>query len=823
MTCASCVRTVEKGLARTAGVSGCEVNFAAETAQVAYDPALVQPAGLVAAVQGLGYDVPTTTTTLAIGGMTCASCVRTVEVSLKRLPGVVSAGVNFAAETATVVYVPTTVSVADLTRAVIEAGYGARPVAAPGELSAEGEDVVEAEHRRELKTLQVKLVFSLAVAGTLMLGMLGPMLGWAWVPAWLANPWFQLVLATPVQFWAGAQFYRGAIAAGRHHTTNMNTLIAVGTSAAFFTSVAAVLAPTLFTVGVHDANMAMSSMAVPLYFDTSAMIIALILLGKYMEARAKAGTSAAIKKLMGLQARTARVLRDGAELDLPVAELVVGDLILVRPGEKVPVDGVVVTGASALDESMLTGESLPVDKGPGDEVIGATLNKTGSFQFRATKVGRDTALAQIVRLIQEAQGSKAPIQRLADTVAAYFVPAVLITAALTFLGWFLLGPEPRFQFALLTSISVLIIACPCALGLATPTAIMVGTGRGAELGVLFRSASALETAHGVTAVVLDKTGTLTAGQPRVTDVVVAQGMGALSSDELLRLAASAERGSEHPLGEAIVAHARTAGLGLTEPTGFVAFPGQGLEAQVGDRRVALGNLAMMQARGLELGELAEAAAILAADGKTPMFVALDDAAAGLIAVADTLKPDSAAAVMALEQLGLDVWMLTGDNQRTADAIARQAGIRHVLAEVLPDQKSAKVKELQAAGQRVAMVGDGINDAPALAQADVGLAIGTGTDVAMEAADVTLMRGSLGGIPTALALSRATMRNIKQNLFWAFAYNVLLIPVAMGLLYPFTGRLLDPVLAAAAMALSSVTVVGNALRLKRFRVAPMDTA
>ncbi|MDE3076491.1 MAG: copper-translocating P-type ATPase, partial [Chloroflexota bacterium] len=612
-------------------------------------------------------------------------------------------------------------------------------------------------------------------------------------------------LATPVQFWSGWQFYKGAVAAARHLTTNMNTLIAVGTTAAYLFSVGSILFPSFF--GAQGAT----------YFDTASLIVGLILLGRYFEARAKGQTSAAIKKLLGLRAKTARVVRDGLELDILVEEVAVGDVVVVRPGEKIPVDGVVLEGRSAVDQSMLTGESMPVEKGPGEEVIGATLNKVGSFRFRATKVGKDTALAQIVKLVEEAQGSKAPIQRLADLVTSYFVPAVIGLAVLAFAIWLVFGPDPRLNHALLNFVAVLIIACPCALGLATPTAIMVGTGKGAENGILFRSAEALETLHKVQAIILDKTGTLTAGKPVVTDVISANGLG---NEELLALAASAERGSEHPLGEAIVERARELALELQDVSEFQAVPGRGIDARVGQAKVLFGNLQLLRERKVAADGLEAQGAALAADGKTAMYLAAEGRAVGLIGVADTLKPNSAAAVAALKRLGIQVYLLTGDNRRTAEAIARQVGIDSdkVLADVLPDQKAAKVKELQAGGLKVAMVGDGINDAPALAQADVGLAIGTGTDVAMEAAQVTLISGDLAKIPVATALSRATMRTIKQNLFWAYAYNTILIPVAMGALYPFFALFLNPILAGAAMATSSVTVVSNALRLRGFRAS-----
>jgi Cu+-exporting ATPase len=599
----------------------------------------------------------------------------------------------------------------------------------------------------------------------------------------------------------------------------MNTLIAVGTSAAYFYSLAMTIAPGFFrTRGITPA----------VHYETAAVIITLILLGRLLEAIARGRTSEAIKRLMGLQSKTARLVRDGEETDVPVDEVRIGDRVVMRPGEKIPVDGIVREGASAVDESMLTGESLPVEKRPGDGVIGATLNKTGTFRFEATKIGKETVLAQIIRLVEEAQGSKAPIQRLADRVAGVFVPTVIGIAVLTFLVWLAVGPSPAFLFAMLNFVAVLIIACPCALGLATPTAIMVGTGKGAELGILIRNGASLETAHKLTTVVFDKTGTLTKGEPEVTDILRDESREtraetdeprAVSREELLRLAASLERGSEHPLGEAIVTRAKEQGLTLSEVTEFEAVPGLGVRGRVDGQAVLLGNAKFLADSGVELQELTPAAEGLAARGRTPMFVAVDGRAAGVIAVADTLKERSVEAVRALRRLGLELVMITGDNRRTAAAIAKQVGIDRVLAEVLPEQKAGEVRKLQAEGKVVAMVGDGINDAPALAQADVGIAIGTGTDVAMEASDITLIRGDLTSVVTAIELSKRTIRTIRQNLFWAFLYNVLGIPIAAGVLYPFTGLLLDPMIGSAAMALSSVSVVSNSLRLRRFRPRP----
>jgi Cu+-exporting ATPase len=803
MSCASCAAKIEKGLSNVEGVSKATVNFASEKATVVFHPSQTDLSHLIEKVKDLGYGAKVEKAILPIQGMTCASCVNKVEKGLNSLKGVVHASVNFATERASVEYIPEEVTIRDLKKAVQDAGYQV--------LEVKEEDIVEKERlarERELSRLRWKFI----TGAILLVPILVLMYGATLLEKWFGlskemNFFIQFLLATPVQFWAGWQFYVGFWKATKHKTSDMNTLIAVGTSAAYLYSL-------IVTFGSH--LIMVKGLMVDVYFDTSAAIIVLILLGRFLEARAKGKTSEAIKKLIGLQPKTAKVIRNGNEMDIPVADVFPGDMVVVRPGEKIPVDGTLREGYSSVDESMVTGESLPVEKETGDRVIGATINKTGTFRFEAIKVGKDTVLAQIIRLVQEAQGSKPPIARMVDVIASYFVPIVIVIAIVTFLVWYFFGPHPALTYAFLNFVAVLIIACPCALGLATPTSIMVGTGKGAENGILIRGAEALETAHQLTTIVLDKTGTLTKGEPSVTDIIESK---KFSKKEILTLAASAEKGSEHPLGEAIVNKAKIENLGLLDPKDFQAIAGYGIEATIDSRKILLGNLKLMEERKVFLNGFLEKAEHLSSEGKTPMFLAVDGEAAGIIAVADTLKENSKEAVEALQRMGLEVVMLTGDNQRTAKAIARQIGIDRVLAEVLPEMKAEEVRRLQGKGKKVGMVGDGINDAPALAQADVGIAIGTGTDVAMESSDITLIGGDLRRIVTAIALSKATIRNIRQNLFWAFAYNTILIPVAAGVLFPFFGILLNPIFAAGAMAFSSVTVVTNALRLRKFK-SPM---
>ena len=737
--------------------------------------------------------------TLPVRGMHCAACVGKVEGALARVPGVETAVVNLATERATVAFDPALADIGALQAAVAAVGY--ELAAAPAPPGGEAEDRERAAREGEQQLLRRAVIVGAVLSAPLLVGGMPDLFPWA--PAWLRNPWLHLVLATPVQFWVGASLHAGFLRDLRYRSASMATLVSLGTNAAYAFSVAVTLWPHVF----HAAG-AMT------YYETAAVVITLVVLGRWLEARARGRASEAIRRLVSLAPRTARVLRAGDEVDVPTAEVEVGDLIRIRPGERLPVDGTVVEGTSAVDESMLTGESVPVDKVPGDGVAAGTVNRTGSFVFRATRVGGETMLARIVALVEEAQGSRAPIQRLADRVAAVFVPIVLVIAAATFVGWWWLGPEPALVHALTNAVAVLVIACPCAMGLATPTAIMVATGRGAEYGVLIRSAAALERLSDAATIVVDKTGTLTVGRLALTDVVVAEP--AITEAEVVALAAAAEQGSEHPIGAALVARAKELGLALPALGAFVTVPGQGVDALAAEGRVLIGNRALMQARGVEIDALQAHAAALAAEGKTVVYVAFAGQALGLAAVADVLKPDAAAVVAALRRRGRDVVMLTGDHRMTAMAIARQAGIDRILAEVQPDAKAREVAALQARGHVVAMVGDGINDAPALAQADVGIAMGSGTDVAIEAADVTLMRGDLDGVVLAVDLSARTLRIVRQNLVWAFGYNVVLIPVAAGLLYPLAGVLLSPILAGAAMALSSVSVVTNSLRLRRWQ-------
>jgi Cu+-exporting ATPase len=736
---------------------------------------------------------------LRVTGMSCASCAANVERALRCVDGVRTANVNLATSRATVMFDPRQVDAGRLVRAVRDAGYEvADPAGGPerrGEEATQGD-----EEYRALKT-------SVKWGGVLALVVfLGSMRHWfPWVPGVFQNSYVLWALATPVQFVLGRRFYKGAWGALRHRSADMNTLVAVGTTAAYVFSAAATAVPGLLRSAAVEPQV---------YFDTSAVIIVLILFGRMLEARAKGRTSDAIRKLMGLRPGTARILDAAGERQVPIEEVRVGDVLVVRPGEQIPVDGTVLEGRSSIDESMITGESLPVEKGPGDSIVGATLNKWGSFRLLAGSVGEDTALAKIIRLVQEAQGTKAPIQRLADVIAGYFVPVVIGVAVLTFVVWSIFGPPGKPVFALLNFVAVLIIACPCALGLATPTAIMVGTGKGAERGILIKSGESLETVHRVDTVVFDKTGTLTTGRPETTDFVLAAGT---TADRLLFLAASAEMGSEHPLGQAVVRGARARGIGVERPGDFRALEGLGVEAAVKGARVIVGSRKLVEGAGIDASPLAARAESLAGEGKTMAFVGVDGRLAGLIALSDTLKPSARPAVEKLRGMGLAVIMLTGDNRRTAAAVAALAGIDNVIPEVLPGGKVEVVRKLQAEGKRVAMVGDGINDAPALAQADVGMALGTGTDVAMASADITLMSGDLAAVVSAFELSRRTIRTIKQNLFWAFAYNVVGIPVAAGVLYPVFGLLLNPMIASAAMAMSSVSVVSNSLRLRRAKI------
>jgi len=792
MTCASCVKAVEKALSRVKGVTDVSVNFASEKASITAGD-YIPVESLIQAVESEGYEVATSRLEFAIRGMTCAACVAAVERALGGLYGVVSVNINLASEKAVVEYIPTLTGFEDFKEAVKAQGYTAEAI------TEEFIDREKESREREYRELLLRFRVSAVISVLILLG------SFTDIPV-LSNWYLLFLLATVVQFWAGIRFYKGAWTAIKHLSTNMNTLIAMGTSAAYLYSVTATFFPGIFETGGLRAH---------IYFDTSSIIIALILLGRLLEAKAKGKTSEAMRKLIGLQAKTARVVRNGKEAEIPIEDVSVGDTVIVRPGERIPVDGVVTDGYSSVDESMLTGESLPVEKSAGDTVFGGTINKVGSFKLRASRIGRDTALAQIIRLVEEAQGSKAPIQRLADRIASIFVPAVIIAATLTFAIWYFLGPEPSFTRALMNFIAVLIIACPCALGLATPTAIMVGTGKGAEKGILIRNAEALETAHRIQAIVMDKTGTITKGEPELTDIIITTD--SADRDSILQMSASAEKVSEHPLAEAIVRKAEELGLALIEPENFEAIPGGGIRARIGSGNVFIGNLPSLEKEGIDLTAVSETVERLSSEGKTAVIVSVNNEVKGVFGIADSTKEGSVEAISELKKMGLEVVMLTGDNERTASRIAELVGIDRFFAGVLPEGKVEVVKKLKQEGKIVAMVGDGINDAPALAEAHVGIAIGTGTDIAMEASDITIIKGDLRSVVEAIKLSKLTLRTIKQNLFWAFFYNVVGIPVAAGILYPFGGPLLNPVFASAAMAFSSVSVVTNSLRLRKKRL------
>ena len=802
MTCANCSMRVERTLKKTEGVQDATVNLATERATIQYDPDVASTTDVLEAIRKSGYTPVTTEITITVGGMTCANCSSRVERSLKKLDGVLDAAVNLTTERATIQYLPDTVSPAELKAAIRNAGYDVLETEA-------GKDRADTEREaRERELMQLRRDLTIAAAFTIpillleMIPMLIPALGHrlhTLVP--MTTLYYLLfVLGSVVQFGPGRRFYQRGWPSLRALSPDMNSLVMIGTSAAYGYSVIATFMPWVLPAGT-----------VHVYYEAAAVIVTLVLLGKYLEAIAKGRTSEAIRKLISLQAKTARVVRDGQELELPIDEVLPNDVILVRPGEKIPVDGTLIEGSSYVDEAMITGEPIPVQKGPGDEVVGGTLNKTGAFRFRATKVGADTLLAQIIQMVERAQGSKPRIQALADKVVSVFVPVVMLMATITFIVWMIFGPQPALTFALVSTVSVLIIACPCAMGLATPTSIMVGSGKAAEMGVLFRKGEALQSLQEASIIALDKTGTLTKGRPELTDFIVQEGFDEVDT---LQLVASVESNSEHPIAEAIVQAAKRRGLELIDIEAFEATPGFGVEAQVAGRTVHVGADRYMTKLGLQPQAFAEVAGRLADDGKTPLYAAVDGQLAAVIAVADPIKASTPAAIQALHQLGLRVAMITGDNRRTANAIGRQLGIDEVLAEVLPDGKVEAVQKLQAEG-KVAFIGDGINDAPALASAHVGVAIGTGTDIAIESADVVLMSGDLRNVPNAIALSKTVLRNIKQNLFWAFFYNTLLIPVAAGVLFPAFGILLSPMLAAGAMAFSSIFVLTNALRLRRF--------
>ena len=790
MTCAACATRIEKGLKKMDGVQDANVNLALEKAMVKFDPAVMGPSDIQKKVRDLGYDVITDKKELVLTGMTCAACATRIEKGLNKMDGVLQANVNLALEKASVEFNPSAISPKDLIQKVESLGYGAMVK------SDENEKEAVDYRQKEIEKQQGKFLFAAILSLPLLWAMAGhfSFTSFLWVPDAFMNPWVQLALATPVQFFIGKQFYVGAYKALKNKSANMDVLVVLGTSAAYFYSIYL----SIQTIG-SDAH------SVGLYFETSAVLITLIILGKLFEAKAKGRSSEAIKKLMGLQAKTATVIRNGEEMTIPLEDVVTGEILLVKPGEKVPVDGEVLEGTSALDESMITGESVPIDKTVGDSVIGATINKNGFLKIKATKVGKETALSQIIKIVEEAQGSKAPIQRMADLISGIFVPIVVGIAVITFLIWYFWADPGNFASALEKLIAVLVIACPCALGLATPTSIMAGSGRAAEFGILFKGGEHLEMTHKVNTVILDKTGTITNGAPVLTDVLTD-----MDETEFLSLVGSAEKQSEHPLAQAIVEGIKEKSIELKEVTDFENIPGYGIKANVDGKEILVGTRRLMKKYNVEIDSVLDKMEGLEKKGKTAMLAALDGNYAGLVAVADTIKETSTSAIKRMKEMGLEVIMITGDNKQTASTIAKQAGVDHVIAEVLPEGKADEVKKLQAQGKKVAMVGDGINDAPALATADIGMAIGTGTDVAMEAADITLIRGDLNSIPDSILMSHKTMRNIKQNLFWALAYNTIGIPIAaLGFLAPW--------LAGAAMAFSSVSVVLNALRLQKVKL------
>ncbi len=813
--CSSCIPTIESEIKKLPGIDFASINIATEKAHIEFSNSEVKTGDIITAIKKAGYQTGHATISIGIVGMHDASSITQIEEGLKRTSGVLSASVDLATGSAIIKYIPGLADLNKIKNEIKKLGYDTFDTSGvksdKSEDSKAGKEEIDenqAAREKEYKTLMKKFIFAAVLAL--------PVIFFSYPTVWNLPEQFQMgsetlrliwvamsILSLPVMFWSGSQFYTGAWAGIKNRSANMNTLVATGISAAWLYSFVATYFPGVFP----------SAELADQFFDVIFVVVALVILGMALEIRAKGKSSEAIKKLMGLQAKTARVLRDGNEIDLPVEEVVLDDIIIVRPGEKIPVDGVIVDGSSSIDESMITGEAIPTEKNVNDEVIGSTINKTGSFKFKATKVGKDTTLSQIIKLVEQAQSSKAPIQKIVDKVSGYFVPGVIIIAILTFVVWYVFGPSPTLVYALITFVTVLVIACPCALGIATPISLMVGVGKGAENGILIRSGDALETAQKLDTIVLDKTGTITEGKPSLTDVITANGF---TEEDVLMLSASVEKSSEHPLAEAIVNGAKDKSIKLKDAQNFNAIPGYGVDAEIDGRNILLGNIKMMEKFQIDLGELEEKSTRLADDGKTPMFVAIDNKAAGIIAVADIVKEDSVEAIIQLKKLGLEVVMITGDNTRTANAIAKQVGVDRVLAEVLPEDKALNVQKLQNEGKIVAMVGDGINDAPALAQADIGLAIGTGTDVAIEASDITLIKGSLKGVVLAVQLSKATMKNIRQNLFGAFFYNGLGLPIAAGVFYPFFGLLLSPLLAGAAMAFSSVTVVTNANRLRNFK-------